>query len=221
MLNARQWCKGVADRKLVNCNRQKYGMTLGSMVFFLTDLCGCNSMNIIGDNHKNVSALLSNNTWNNHMDGMRSQMQYSIKNISIQKNKQTDFWHWIPNKDGKFNIISAWNHIRPKYIKFNWAKVIWDNKCAPKMSICTLLAKLNRPHTKDKLSKWNTDIDKYCTLCTNQIEDRDHLFFNCTYSRTLFGDIMNKLHLIFGNSVDFNHVFDNQCTKQTSNMLLN
>lgn len=96
-------------------------------------------MNVISDNHKKVSTFLSNNTWKNHMDGMTSQMQNTIKNINIQKNKQTDYWHWIPDKDGKFSNNSAWIHIRPNYTKFNCAKVIWDNKCAPKMSICTLL----------------------------------------------------------------------------------
>lgn len=59
-------------------------------------------------------------------------------------------------------------------------------------------AKLNRPHTKDRLSKWNRAIDKYCVLCTNRIEDKDHLFFNCNYSRILFEDTMNTLHLNLG-----------------------
>lgn len=37
------------------------------------------------------------------MDGMTSQMQNTIKNINIQKNKQSDYWHWIPDKNGKFS----------------------------------------------------------------------------------------------------------------------
>lgn len=69
--------------------------------------------------------------------------------------------------------------------------------CAPKISICALLVKLDRLNTKDGISKWNCVVDRTFVLCTNQNEDGDHLFFTCSYSKQLLEEKMNKLQLNF------------------------
>lgn len=78
-----------------------------------------------------------------------------------------------------------------------------------------------RLHTKDSVSKWNSAVDKHCVLCTNQIEDRDHLFFKCLYSRQLLEENINNIRPNYGNSVEFNQILENLCSNQNSNTLLN
>lgn len=138
------------------------------------------------------------------MDEIPLQTQNTVKTINIHNHMQRDYWYWMPDKNGQFNSKSAWNHIRTKHNELNWIDDIWDFKCAPKMSICGPLEKLNKLHTKDRVSKWNSAIDKCCVLYNNQIKDKDHLFFNCPYSKNLLEETMNKIDPNYGNSVDFN-----------------
>lgn len=58
--------------------------------------------------------------------------------------------------------------------------------------MCALLANLNRLSTKDRLSKWNASINKMCVLCNCEEEDRDHLFFKCSYSSQMWNKISEK-----------------------------
>lgn len=44
------------------------------------------------------------------------------------------------------------------------------------------LACKNRIGTKDRVSKWNTSIYKWCCLCGKDEETLDHLLFCCPYS---------------------------------------
>lgn len=135
----------------------------------------------------------------------------TLHNIKIHDQKQEDFWYWIPINDGQFKTKSVWNHIRNKHSEFNWANIIWDKKCAPKMSICALLVKLSRLNTNDRISRWNNIIDRSCVFCVNQNEDIDHLFFNRSYSRQIIEEIMLKLQINLGNSFEINQILEILC----------
>lgn len=134
-----------------------------------------------------------------------------VSNIKIYHHLPQDYWFWLPNNDGQFNIKSAWNQIRCKYSEFNRTTVIRDKFCAPKMSICSLLAKLNKLNTKDIISKWNPDIDHTCVLWLQQFEERNHLFFQCAYSKNLLKEITQKLQVGFGNSYDLSQILEYIC----------
>ncbi|KAG2289826.1 hypothetical protein Bca52824_049430 [Brassica carinata] len=41
--------------------------------------------------------------------------------------------------------------------------------------------------------KWNQGIDGGCAFCKQQLETRDHLFFRCTYSSSLWTRLMCQL----------------------------
>lgn len=134
---------------------------------------------------------------------------------------QHDFWFWLPSSNGQLSINSAWNPIRSKQSEFDWSIIIWDKNYAPKMSTYSLLAKLNILNTKDRITRWNNDIDRSCVLCLNQNEDGDRLFFNCAYSRQILEEIMHKLQINFGNSFELNQILETMCQNQTSKLLFN
>lgn len=89
------------------------------------------------------------------------------------------------------------------------------------MLIFVLLAKLDKLSTKDGVSRWNSKIDCKCLLCLNHSEDRDHLYFKCSYSRQLLDIISRKLKINFGNSYDLNQILENICLNQNNQSLLN
>jgi hypothetical protein len=66
--------------------------------------------------------------------------------------------------------------------RFQW---IWKSKCIMKIKMFSWLMLSDRLNTKDLLQRrhWIVNNDYCCVLCPrNYHEDRDHLFFNCTFS---------------------------------------
>lgn len=89
------------------------------------------------------------------------------QNSSKQRDK--NFWYWLPKEDDKSNFKSAWHQIRNKSIEFSWCKLIWDKAYAPKLPHCALLARLNKLNTKDKISKWNNSYKQLLSSNDKQI----------------------------------------------------
>lgn len=119
-------------------------------------------MGIYGGNNIKVSTLTENNEWKNYLNYIPIHYHNTVHNIKIDNQLRHDYWFWLPSNDGQFNLNSAWDRIRSKHTKVKWSKVIWDNKYAPKMSTCSLLAILNKLNTKDRISWWNNDINQIC-----------------------------------------------------------
>nr|XP_016508793.1 PREDICTED: uncharacterized protein LOC107826344 [Nicotiana tabacum] len=56
------------------------------------------------------------------------------------------------------------------------------------------MAMQRRLATIDKLTKWGIHVDQSCTLCGRDIEEtHDHLFFECSYSQTLWNRMLRWL----------------------------
>ena len=51
---------------------------------------------------------------------------------------------------------------------------------------------LNRLPTKDRLIAWGIKINGICYLCQSANESKDHLFFECNYSREIWAMILTK-----------------------------
>lgn len=57
----------------------------------------------------------------------------------------------------------------------------------PRHSFLTWLVVLDRCPTKDRLLRWGLlGVNPICLLCNSQPESRDHLFFQCCYSETVW-----------------------------------
>lgn len=162
-------------------------------------------------NNSSVSTLIVDNKWKSHLDHIPTERHNIVHSIKIHNQREHDLWFWIPSKDGQFSLNLAWNHIRNKHTEFKWSNIIWDNNCALKMSVCSLLAILSRLNTKERISKWNNNIDRSCVLCSNLNEDRDYLFFSYSNSRLLLEETMHKIRINFENSFDINSIQGIMC----------
>lgn len=56
----------------------------------------------------------------------------------------------------------------------------------------TTLVNLNRCPTKDRMLSWGLSTDPACILCNSASESRDHLFFNCNYSFSVWNSLTRK-----------------------------
>ena len=53
------------------------------------------------------------------------------------------------------------------------------------------MAILNRLPIKDRLISWGIDINRDCCLCQEELETRNHIFFGCSYSRSIWGMLLS------------------------------
>ena len=52
------------------------------------------------------------------------------------------------------------------------------------------MAILNKLPTKDRMLQWGLAVDSMCVFCRSSIEDRDHLFFQCSITKRIWDNIM-------------------------------
>lgn len=77
---------------------------------------------------------------------------------------------------------------------------VWCSWNVPKHSFILWLAMHNRLATKDRMSRFNTTIDLYCSLCCDDPETRDDLFFCCSWVRKCLLSLKNWLDWRYGSA---------------------
>lgn len=67
-------------------------------------------------------------------------------------------------RGGKYSTTEVWNFLRPRNDKLPWYKLIWGSKVVPKHAFISWLAILNRLPTKDRLIRWDLNVDEKCFI---------------------------------------------------------
>ena len=60
----------------------------------------------------------------------------------------------------------------------------------PKFAFIAWMAILNRLPTMDRLQTWGMDVAGTCVLCKQAMENRNHLFFGCSFSRKIWKGVL-------------------------------
>ena len=63
------------------------------------------------------------------------------------------------------------------------------DQAIPRFAFITWLAMRNRLSTKERLVSWVIKCDSLCLLCRASIENRDHLFFKCSFAKRVWKKI--------------------------------
>ena len=140
--------------------------------------------------------------------------EYILKGRSIWQisYSQTHSWNWrkilqlrniaqrfVENRDGveiwkclgrKYSAAAVWQEIRLKKEKKDWHRVLWASPSIPKHVLITWMAILNRLPTMDRLEAWGMEVVALCRLCHTGSESRDHLFFCCSYSMSIWKEVL-------------------------------
>ncbi|CAA7043002.1 unnamed protein product [Microthlaspi erraticum] len=119
--------------------------------------------------------------------------------MGISCNSSIDMPIWsvngIPRKS--FSLKDVWNGIRDCKSEVFWAPLLWHRAGLGRHQITTWLFLLNRNPTLDRISSWGYETEGVCLLCGSALESRDHLFFECSYSASIWRKLMG--HLSFSN----------------------
>ncbi|KAG7555489.1 Reverse transcriptase zinc-binding domain [Arabidopsis suecica] len=94
-----------------------------------------------------------------------------------------------------FSTAKTWHAIHPDPVHVPWHKSVWFKDRIPKHAFICWVAAWNRLHTRDRLRNWGLVIPSSCVLCNAFDETRDHLFFQCDFSREIWGYFTNAATL--------------------------
>ena len=76
-----------------------------------------------------------------------------------------------------------------------WHKVIWFSQNIPKQAFVLWLAVQNRLMTQDRIKSWGSYDMMVCSLCHNDCDSHNHLFFKCEYAMKFWVKVKDKLVL--------------------------
>jgi len=89
-------------------------------------------------------------------------------------------------KKGVYNCSETWEVLREKLPTVSWWKTVWFSKAIPRHSFILWLAFRDALPTKARMSIWDYGGNLICPFCYGCIESRDHLFFSCSFSCTVW-----------------------------------
>ena len=90
-----------------------------------------------------------------------------------------DVISWTQSKTGVFTVSFSWNSIRPRRPMVHWHAAVWFSQSIRRHSFISWLVIQDRLSTQDKLLKWGLINSNEFVFCRANVEDRNHLFFEC------------------------------------------
>ncbi|CAL1408552.1 unnamed protein product [Linum trigynum] len=122
----------------------------------------------------------------------------------LQARNNGVFWNGFHME--RYYVTKVWETIRVKQPQVPWCKLVWKSLCSPRDKHIIWLIIQDRISTLDKIQKWNAGIINLCPLCRSVPESRDHLFFDCIYSRNVMQVIPGSSSLLCNNWNDTLHL---------------
>lgn len=116
-------------------------------------------------------------------------IQSSIPSMMRPNELIEDRIEWKPGVNGEFSTSTAWEAIRIKKSRVPWFNIVWFSKKIPKHSFILWLAVQNRLSTQQRLLSWGFINTMKCGLCGANVEDMDHLFFLCSFSKSVWAEV--------------------------------
>ncbi|GER30020.1 RNA-directed DNA polymerase (reversetranscriptase)-related family protein [Striga asiatica] len=146
---------------------------------------------------KKVCDLLtySGNSWDTDLieQSFRPEEARHILSIPLDRVAYSDMWKWIPDKNGKFSVKSAYSTIlkakmcyvqqpessRNGHIEKKIWKFTWSLKIKQKIKNFIWRSWFNFLSTQDQLRKKCIMVDPICCICGEAEESLEHIFFHC------------------------------------------
>jgi hypothetical protein len=142
-----------------------------------------------------LSSVISNGQWNwpparsEQLVGIQSDLCFvNLGNLDKPK--------WLISKDGKFSTAATWEGLREKLAVVNWVQMVWFPLAIPKHSFITWLAIKNALITGERMLHWGFQGDVQCAFCRNGVEDRNHIFFQCGFSKRVWTASLSKCNYV-------------------------
>ncbi|XP_020266677.1 uncharacterized protein LOC109842187 [Asparagus officinalis] len=97
--------------------------------------------------------------------------------------------------NSNLKLSALYYALYPATDKVLWRDTVWECLSFPKHAFILWLAAHDRLLTQDKLLKRGIININQCKLCSDAVlECRNHLFFDCSFSRDVWNGIMDWIH---------------------------
>ncbi|KAF3581605.1 hypothetical protein DY000_02033669 [Brassica cretica] len=107
------------------------------------------------------------------------------------------WWSGEGSFDVKFISSTTWDLIRKQGDSVDWSRLVWFPQGVPRFAFIPWLAIRDRLPTGHHTSQWGQP--QGCLFCGEPDETRDHLYFACPYTFTLWIRVVGNL---FGRDLD-------------------
>jgi len=114
-------------------------------------------------------------------------IQVQLSKIGLGGIDSTPIWD---SRGGTYSCSETWDKLRVRIPEVVWWKLVWFYQAIPKHSFLLWLACRDTIVTKHKMFSWGYIGDVNCLFCHGCMEDRDHLFFICSFSRRVWRVVM-------------------------------
>ncbi|KAK1394809.1 hypothetical protein POM88_013865 [Heracleum sosnowskyi] len=102
---------------------------------------------------------------------------------------------WNDTPIRKITTSHIWDAIRFKLPEVPWHHLIWHKLKVTRYAHHAWLICLNRLPTFNRLLAFGLNVSPHCLLCVGGLENRDHLFASCAFSRFVLQALATRLHL--------------------------
>ncbi|XP_059439694.1 uncharacterized protein LOC132172241 [Corylus avellana] len=102
---------------------------------------------------------------------------------------------WTASRNGFFVSSDTWEALREKNELIDWWKLVWFPLAIPKQAFILWLAVKGRLDTGDRLLTRGYKGDVNCVFCRDQLESRDHLFFEGSFSYRIWRFCLSRCRI--------------------------
>lgn len=118
-----------------------------------------------------------------------------LTTITLTDRPSSPIWITDGRIQRRFSSSYVYHSLLPQTPDVPWFPLIWNKRGIPKHQTLAWLMLLNRSPTRDRLLSWGLQTDPHCLLCDQGNESRDHLFFDCSFSATIWNHFSLTLGL--------------------------
>ncbi|XP_050217445.1 uncharacterized protein LOC126668286 [Mercurialis annua] len=93
--------------------------------------------------------------------------------------------------NNRFSISKTKDIYREQHEEVAWHKMVSGKSLVPRHNFIPWIIMKNIFRTKDRLKKWGVIDEDLCVLCQNDIETRDHIYYEYPVSRSIWNKILN------------------------------
>lgn len=131
-----------------------------------------------------VSQFINQGVWDCTELNLPSEILEAIQRTPIHRNRD-DWPIWTPTNSRNLSSKTVYEEVRARGQIGHWNKLFWFKKHIPKFSFISWLVAMGRISTFDKMRNWNISVNSECLLCNAADENRNHLFFECYFSKSI------------------------------------
>ena len=144
-----------------------------------------------------LADLFVNGSWRlppPHSEGM---VQLHIFLTTLSLTGMEDDYEWVVNEkpSTRYSTSEIYRKLRDREEEVPWAPIVWTAGGIPRHNFLTWLFVLDDYPTRDRIISWGLQPDSVCLLCNHAAESRDHLFYLCPYSWSIWLEISRRCQL--------------------------